>query len=685
MLLFLPKLCRALALLILLFLVFPSRVAGQESEIWKDSTGTYHIPVVSVTESYATREVAASIPLQEMTLKKIQSLNALQLSDAVKHFAGITVKDYGGIGGLKTVSIRSLGANHTAVGYDGITLSDCQTGQIDISRFSLDNVDRLSLSIGQDDEIFRPARFFASAGVLDIRTLTPVFEENESLKGKVSLKGGSFGLCNPSVRIEPKINTKWCATLNGEWMSAHGRYPYDLHYGGSKDSVSHEKRRNSDVWSLRGEGELFGNFSTTEQWRTKIYFYQSFRELPNATTFYNDQYESNLKDRVLFVQSQYKKELGAQWVIHSAVKYNWSYQRYHDEASLATPELGVNTNSYTQEEYYLTGSLLWRAFDHLSFSLNTDGAVNTLSATGMYQFAYPTRYSWLTALASKYESNRLTATASLLGTLINEDTKMGECAGNHRKISPFVSLSYKPFNEEFYLRAFYKDIFRLPSFNDLYYSRVGNPDLKPENASQMNLGITWSHVFGSTLSLVSVTVDGYHNRVSDKIVAIPTKNIFIWTMMNLGKVESKGVDLTLTTELNFSKKTGLTLSGNYTYQRALDITGNEGESGKVYKHQIAYTPRVAASGQAALETPWVNLSYAVVYSGARYVLGQNIHENRLPGYADHSLSANRKFLFGKKRVTFLVEMLNMLDKNYAIVKYFPMPGRSFRGTIKLEL
>lgn len=144
MFLFLLRLCKALALLILLFLLLPLRIAAQESEFWKDSTGIYHIPVVYVTESYATREVTASIPLQEMTLKKIQSLNALQLSDAVKHFAGITVKDYGGIGGLKSVSIRSLGANHTAVGYDGITLSDCQTGQIDISRFSLENVDRLS-------------------------------------------------------------------------------------------------------------------------------------------------------------------------------------------------------------------------------------------------------------------------------------------------------------------------------------------------------------------------------------------------------------------------------------------------------------------------------------------------------------------------------------------------------------
>ena len=99
----------------------------------------------------------------------------------------MTVKDYGGIGGLKTVSIRSLGAQHTAVGYDGITLTDCQTGQIDIGRFSLDNVDRLSLNNGQSDNIFQPARFFASAGILNIQTLTPLFT-----KGKKTNIAGAF-------------------------------------------------------------------------------------------------------------------------------------------------------------------------------------------------------------------------------------------------------------------------------------------------------------------------------------------------------------------------------------------------------------------------------------------------------------------------------------------------------------
>lgn len=154
-----------------------------------DTTHTYFIPEVTVSDIYQTREVRSTAPLQLFSKEALKNLHALQVSDAVKHFAGVTVKDYGGIGGLKTVSIRSLGAQHTAVGYDGIAITDCQTGQIDIGRFSLDNVDQLSLSNGQSDNIFQPARFFASAGILDIQTLTPRFEAllSKPVRGDLSI------------------------------------------------------------------------------------------------------------------------------------------------------------------------------------------------------------------------------------------------------------------------------------------------------------------------------------------------------------------------------------------------------------------------------------------------------------------------------------------------------------------
>ena len=161
--------------------------------------------------------------------------------------------------------------------------------------------------------------------------------------------------------------------------------------------------------------------------------------------------------------------------------------------------------------------------------------------------------------------------------------------------SPNVSISLKPFhNEELRFRFFYKDIFRLPSFNDLYYDKAGNINLKPESATQYNIGITYSKAINNFIPYLSATVDAYHNKVTDKIVATPTKNLFIWSMVNLGKVDIKGIDATASLSLQPLDKLRINLSGNYTYQRALDVTNSNPNSpeGKVYKHQIAYTPRL---------------------------------------------------------------------------------------------
>ena len=471
-----------------------------------------------------------SAPLQVFSKDALKNLHALQVSDAVKHFAGVTVKDYGGIGGLKTVSIRSLGAQHTAVGYDGITLTDCQTGQIDIGRFSLDNVDRLSLNNGQSDNIFQPARFFASAGILNIQTLTPLFTKGKKTNIAGAFKTGSWGLINPSLLLEQQFNKTWSMSANGEWMSSDGHYPYTLHYGNAaEDLSSREKRKNTDVQTFRAEAGLYGNFSDKEQWRLKAYYFQSSRGLPKATTFYNDHSTQHLWDKNTFIQSQYKKEFSRQWVFQTSAKWNWSYQRYLDPDTKNS--LKKTENSYYQQEYYLSASVLYRLLSNLSFSLSTDGSINTMNAD-LANFVHPTRYSWLTAFAGKYVNDWLTISASALATVINEDVKKGGSAGNHRKLTPYVSAAFKPFrHEEFRVRFFYKDIFRLASFNDLYYEEVGNTQLKPEKAKQYNIGLTYNKNVCPFLPYLSVTVDAYYNKVTDKIIAYPTKNLAVWSLI----------------------------------------------------------------------------------------------------------------------------------------------------------
>lgn len=643
-----------------------------------DTSSVKMLDEVVVTERYDNSKVRATAPIQVMRQKDLKGLNVLQVSDAVKHFSGVTVKDYGGIGGLKTVSVRSLGAGHTAVSVDGIGLSDAQNGQIDIGRFSLDNVDMLSLTNGQSDRIFQSARQFASAAVLDIKTLKPEFYDR-NIKGKVAMKGGSWWLLNPTVYLACLVNRKLSMTASGEWMSADGRYPYTLHYGTvAGDSTSRERRENTDVKNLRVEMALYGSDSV-QSGNVKAYYYQSERGLPGATIFYNTANFSSQRiwDRLAFVQGHYERTWNNKVSFLLNAKYNYSFTRYLDPVYLGSN--GFDESIYHQHEYYLSAGAMYRPLSGLSFCLSTDGIVNSL-ASDMPQFAYPTRYQWLTALAGKYVNEWITATASVLLTSVLETVASGEAADNRFKASPYVSLSFKPFRDaDFRLRLFYKNIFRLPTFNDLYYGRIGNLDLLPEITNQYNIGATYMVSFGKIVPLLSLSCDVYHNSVRNKIVAYPTKNIYSWTMLNYGRVSITGLDFSGEMEIVATSWLKFLFGASYTYNRALNVTN---PSDRDYKHQIPYTPRISGSGKAGIETPWVNINYSLIWSGHRYAVNQNYAENRVEGFFDHSLSVSHDFGLSRGHVIGVsVECLNLTNVNYEVVRYFPMPGRSWRASV----
>lgn len=636
-------------------------------------TAAYHrlsgVEVVGQSRPSVTREAA---PLQMMDRAGIERLGVQDLSEAVKRFSGVTVQDYGGIGGLKTVSVRSLGAKHTAVSYDGVTVTDAQNGQIDISRFSLDNVEMLSLSIGQSDDIFQTARMYASAGALRIQTSKPDFSARP-FHLKAQLKGGSFGLLNPYLRYEQQLGKRWYATLHGDYLRGDGDYPFTWVNG---RLVERKKRQNSDIETVRTELNLHGDFGKGGTLSVKGYYFDSERGLPGSVILYNDYSGERLWDKNAFAQARYENRLSPVFAIKGQAKYNYSWTKYLDVNNKY--ETGRQEDRYTQHEYYGSVSGLYTPAEHWSISLTEDFFVNTLDNT-LPECPFPKRYSSLTVLAAQYKNPRLTATASLLGTYITERVESGSKPSDRRRLSPAVSASWRIWaDRNLRMRISYKDIFRIPTFNDMYYLRIGNTNLKPEKASQYNLGLTWGGELPGIRHL-SFSADGYYNRVKDKIVAMPT--LFIWKMINMGEVSIGGLDVNLSADIPLSERFSVLLQTAYTYQKAIDVTD---ETAKNYRHQLPYTPEHTGNVSLSFLNPWLNFSYHVTCVGDRYVLPQNIEGNRIRKYAEQNLSVNREFAIKHCRLRVQGELLNLADKSYDVIQYYPMPGRSWRLSVSVN-
>ncbi|KAA5409999.1 TonB-dependent receptor [Bacteroides cellulosilyticus] len=643
-----------------------------------DSTKTYHIEEVSVSAQRIRKEV---IPVQMLAGEELQKLSVHSVADAIRYFSGIQIKDYGGIGGLKTVNIRGLGTQHVGVFYDGVQLGNAQNGQIDLGRFSLDNMEAVSLYNGQKSAIFQSAKDFASAGSIYMTARHPSFGEGQNYRLKGTFKTGSFGLVNPSVLLEHRLSKQVSGSLSAEYMYTSGKYKFRYRQKNGYDIT--ETRKNGDVEAIRAEYGLFGDMQGGE-WKAKAYLYNSERGLPGAAVRETGDFvhEDRQWDTNFFLQGSFRKHWG-NYSLQTNGKYAYDYLHYLSDPRLDVTTMYVN-NHYRQHELYFSAANMLNILPFWSADVSVDFQWNKLNAD-LVNFVYPCRYTALVAAATALHFERFKLQASLLGTFVHETTKVpNAAAGDKHKYTPTVVASWQPFkNEDLNLRAFYKKIFRMPTLNDLYYTFIGNIDLNPEYTTQYDIGVTYSRKFrGGYPARLEFQADAYYNEVTDKIVAMPTSNQFRWTMVNLGYVEMRGVDVALQTEWHLLKDLKANLRVNYTYEKAQDFTDAKSD---YYGGQIPYIPWHSGSAVLNLSYRDWDMNYSFIYTGERYESSANIPENYAKEWYTNALSLSRRLHWKKMLWKLTAEVNNVFNQQYEVVQWYPMPGINFRFVINVEL
>lgn len=638
-----------------------------------DTAKVASLDSVVVTADRLAKEV---IPVQTLSGTALKNLSVHSVADAIRYFSGVQVKDYGGVGGLKTVNIRSLGSQHVGVFYDGIELGNAQNGTVDLGRFSLDNMVSISLYNGQKSAIFQTAKDFASAGSIYMVTRIPAFAEGKRNNLKATIRGGSFGTINPSILWEHQFNEHISSSFSAEYLYTNGKYKFNYVKKDGYDTT--ETRKNGDVYTLRMEAGLFGKL-TEGEWKAKIYWYNSergypgaaVREQPGRFTHQDRQWDNNI-----FIQASLSKTISKLYSLQLNGKYAYDYLHYLSDPRLDVTTLYVN-NHYRQQEAYFSSANLLTILPNWSINASADFLFNTLNAD-LVDFVYPRRYTTLGALASSLQLGRLKMQASLLGTFVLETTKTANsAAGNKEEYTPSFIFAWQPWQkQDLHFRAFYKRIFRMPTLNDLYYTFIGNKLLDPEYTTQYNLGATYTKDFThAALRRIEAQADAYFNQVKNKIVAMPASNQFRWTMLNLGYTEIRGLDLSVQTQWQLPGAAFLNTRVSYTYQEAQDFTN---PASPWYGGQIPYIPW--HSGSLVLNPVYKSwsLNYSFIYTGERYEAVANIPENYARPWYTHDLALSKNLVHNKKEIRLTAEVNNLFNQQYEVVQWYPMPGINYK-------
>lgn len=637
----------------------------------QDSVRVHHIQEVVVTSRLISRE---TIPSQTLGGEELKKLNSLSVADALRYFSGLQLKDYGGVGGIKTVNIRSMGTNHLGIFYDGIELGNAQNGQIDLGQFSLDNVEEISLYNGQRSAIFQPASDFGNAGSVYIRTKAPRFMMGRRYNLLVRAKYGSSDTFRFSSLWEQKLSDHISSSLSTGVLTSSGRYKFRYRRVTEDNTVAYDTtavRHNGDIWAFRIEENVRGGIADG-YWNVKAYTYHSERGIPGAIV--NNVWRRGERqwDHNTFGQTVFQKSFGDKFSTKALAKYAYYVTRYvnNDETQIHVD------NTYRQQEMYFSTSNVYEILSKWSVSMSYDFKWNKLNAN-MVDFAFPHRYSNFVSLATALTLSRIQVQASLVEQVVKDHVKYGASSSSRSTLTPAFFVNVYPFESKLLaVRAFAKKSFRMPTFNDLYYADMGNSKLNPESALQYDLGFVLNKDWKQGIfDHFRLQVDGYYNTVHDKIVAYPKGQQFRWTMLNLGKVHIKGVDAMAEVGLEPAKDWKVTARLQYTYQDARDVTD---PNTSYYKDQIPYIP--CHSGSAILGLSWRewDLSYSFIYSGERYSQQENILYNYLQPWYTHDMSV----AYHARKWSARLDVNNIFSQDYDVILNYPMPKRNYMLTLE---
>jgi len=595
----------------------------------------------------------------------IQEENSPTINEVLRKVPGIHIKNYGGIGGLKSVSVRGLGGQHTGVLLNNNLLIEQKSGQVDLASISTLGISAIHFNVGSVLDNTSSAKTYAYNNSINFEENPLAFLKDRKQKVIAGLGAGSFSTFNPYLNYFRRTGDSSGVGVIYEGVSSKGNYPY---HTGEGDNIQTHSREHSQYDRHLIKANWITNTSK-HKIQVNGLFRKSDQELPGAVILYNPNVGQESSGKQGLIQFSLLNKKGKYKKIYRA-SLTHNYTSYTDK-HYANSTGGI-FNTYQQSSGFGSAGLT-RKVKSFDFFLITDIEFGTLTTNVIN--GTPTRLANYTVLGTKLTKDRFVIEGDLLSTLVR-DQNVKETS-SRQNITGYLGVNYQLVRgKDVYVKASYKYSYRLPSFSDLYYNNIGNKDLVPESSRQINLGV--NGVFNSKWTQqFYYAINGYYGDIDEKIIAVPTQNLFVWSMQNIGKVNNYGTDLSILYKSKpVYKKTSIDISGTYTLQFVKDVSD---QASNTYNKQIVYTPQEIVNLRV---TPHINTKFSLYWNtqfiGHQFYLPENIPENIIDAVMLHEIGCNYKIkIKGKVELIYQLSIRNLTDEQYHLVRSFPIQGRNF--------
>lgn len=595
----------------------------------------------------------------------------MNFAELMLFLPGVSMRDYGGLGGIKTVSLRGLATAHTGFFVEDIRLLNMQSGAVDLSLIPARLLRSVTFIQGQDFGTQSSAAAFSFAGNFSASIFG---EQKEPLSVQASIISGSFGLVSPQVRVDKKVRNHHFF-LYAEHTKQTGNFPFE-----SRNGIITEQliRENTDVNSLHTwAGYHYENKKLSAKLISN--FVESERGLPPATIFYTSPPEQRLTNRDRSLQGSIRYKLSPRVNTQVGFKLDRSFLNFLDPSFLNSTG-GIN-DTYTLQNAY--------GFLNINFALlpnfilfGSSDFTNQALESSRVSLGNPDRNQFQQVVGVKYHTKLVELELNALYTLATDYNSLLEVNRTQDFVAPALRATKVLLKKNVHyinITTTARQFFRMPGFNEMFFSAIPSVNLMPEEVSHLSLGAG----FGSAVKKIKYTgqINAFYEETKNKIVFMPTQNLFIWNARNFGHVISRGLEFALQATYEVSNAAKVSLFSNGTLMQARDFTDPEARN---FRHQLPYLP--VFSGTFGGTVHWGNYQFFAAHqlSGGRYALPQNIQANYLPGFNQFDAGLTRFFTLGNYGASVRIDVLNLFDNQYFVINNFPMPGRHYRFTLNLN-
>jgi vitamin B12 transporter len=633
--------------LIIGILIFVTQFCFCQKQV-ADSLKVYPIAEVVVTATRSAISIHDSpVNVDILDINDVKSVNGSTVADLLKNSAGMFINDLGGGASLKTALVRGSSSQNLLILVDGIRQNSMQNGIGVLNPEFLTNIDIIEIVHGGNSALYGSD---AVGGVVNIITRKQKPHPGIEFETSVGSYDFSSYLFNANGNLGP-------IGLYIGYVMERSRDNYLFR----ENSLQETARANADYTKSKWIFSLMMTPHPNSYLQMRGQFYKTEFGVPGSMTYPTPNARQSDNDAGIFVN--YESNAFKNMILTVRSGFRYTLENYRD------PQEYFPIDAYYKNfQLNLNPQIEVRMTDNIRTIIGGE-----FSEGALWSNDFDTRI--IRAQKALYISGETNFTYDrfyLDRFFLFQAVRFDNTSDLDHAITPKIGINVRLLKKgEVRVRMSAGQNFRVPTFNDLYFRNISNPDLKSERSSCFDAGLSAE---GKLLGDHRGSLTYFYQDITDRI----TFDLTTFTPKNLGKAISEGVEIRYGCIL-FNHLLDIDLNYSFTDTRKMD---RYGPTDSTYGRQLAYVPNDLFNMRVSLKINPITVTLFQNFVGKRYTTADNLMS--IPSFMISGVNARTEVTLLGLQMMLKAEINNIFNKSYETFEGYPMPGRIFRGTVGLS-